>query len=153
MPAVTATGDGNAASCQPDALSPLAVEGLTLEILAAAARLDRDAGRALPPWLRQARELLDDRFAEPLSLGEVAAAVGVHPVHLAACFRRHFRASVGEYLRQRRVEAAARLLTATDTPLAEVALAVGFADQSHFTRTFRRHTGRTPSRYRRDGRV
>jgi AraC family transcriptional regulator len=136
----------------PDAASALAVEGLALELLAAAWREAerRDPIRQPPPWLRRARERLDDQFADPPSLPELAAGVGVHPVYLAGQFRRHFRCSPGEYLRRRRVEEARRLLADSGRPLAEVALAAGFADQSHFTRTFKRHLGVTPARYRRD---
>ncbi len=134
---------------EPDAVSPLAMEGLALELLAEAARFEADAGARRPPrWLDQARELLRARFAEGLSLGHVAQAVGVHPVYLAGAFRRHFRQTVGEYVRQLRVEFAVREMTRTDAPLAEIALAAGFADQSHLTRTFKRLTATTPAAYR-----
>lgn len=135
---------------RPDALSPLVIEGLTLELVAEAARRGAARGPAAPPrWLGRARELIDARFAGPLTLAEVAAAAGVHPVHLAAVFRRHHGCTVGEYVRRRRVEFAAGRLRATSTPLAEVALAAGFADQAHFCRTFKRLTGQTPGEYRR----
>jgi AraC family transcriptional regulator len=137
-----------------DAVTPLAVEGLTLELLARAARtLERPAGdHRPPPWLRGVRDLLHDRFADDLSLGEIAAAAGVHPAYLAASFRKHFRCTVGDYLRQCRVAAARRLLAETPRPLPEIAAAVGFADHSHFARTFKSLTGTTPSRYRRAAR-
>jgi AraC family transcriptional regulator len=51
-------------------------------------------------------------------------------------------------VRQRRIQFACGRLTATDAPLADVALAAGFCDQSHFTKAFRRVTGMTPSAYR-----
>src|SRR5207237_430147 len=91
-----------------DAVTTLAVEGLTLELLARAARAwGRPEGERRPPaWLEQVRDLLHDRFAEDLSLGEIAATAGVHPAYLSATFRRHFRCTVGDYLRQRRVESA-----------------------------------------------
>lgn len=135
--------------CEPDALSPLAIEGLALELLAEAARHQLDAGTRRPPrWLEQARELIHARFAESLSLSQVAEAVGVHPVYLAGTFRRQFRQTVGGYVRQLRVEFATRELATTDAPLAVIALAAGFADQSHFTRTFKRLTAMTPAAYR-----
>src|SRR5439155_19889686 len=138
-----------------DAVTPLAVEGLTLELLARATRtLDRpDHERRPPAWLRQVHELLNDRFAEELSLGAVATTVGVHPAYLAATFRRHFRCTVGDYLRQRRIESARRMLAETGLPLPEIARATGFADHSHFARTFKNLTGTTPSRYRRSARA
>jgi AraC family transcriptional regulator len=138
-----------------DAVTPLAVEGLTLELIARASRLlDRPNHERRPPaWLRQVHDLLNDRFADDLSLGAIATTVGVHPAYLAATFRRHFRCTVGDYLRQRRINAACRLLTETDMPLPEVAQTAGFADHSHFARTFKNLTGTTPSRYRRTART
>ena len=129
-----------------DAVSPLAIEGLVLEILAELVRLT--ASSRLPPWLLRARELIHDRFQENLGLADIAAAVGVHPVYLASTFRRHFRRTIGDYQRQLRVEFACKQLATGLTPLAEIALAAGFADQSHFARVFKRHLGMTPGTYR-----
>ncbi|HEY8503882.1 MAG TPA: AraC family transcriptional regulator, partial [Gemmataceae bacterium] len=134
-----------------DAHSGLAVEGLALELAAELGRLAAPSPR-VPPWLARVRDLLHDRFAENLRLAELAAEAGVHPVHLAGTFRRHFGCSVGEFVRRVRVEQAARLLAGGDTPVAEVALAAGFADQSHLCRVFKRHTGFSPAAYRRQAR-
>jgi AraC family transcriptional regulator len=90
-----------------------------------------------------------DRFNDPLSLEAIAAAVGVHPSHLARVFRQQHQCTVGEYVRRLRLEFACHHLTTSDTPLAEIALAAGFADQSHFTKTFRRHIGTPPAQFRR----
>jgi AraC family transcriptional regulator len=134
-----------------DDLSPLVMEGLALEILAEISRPDTpDAARTPPRWLSQARGILHDRLAEPLLQADVATAVGVHPVHLARSFRHHFGCTLGEYLRRLRVESACHRLATTETPLCEIALATGFADQSHFTRTFRRLMRMTPGEYRRN---
>jgi AraC family transcriptional regulator len=81
-------------------------------------------------------------------LKTIADSVAVHPVHLVRTFRRFYRSTVGEYLRRLRIEFASQQLAGTDTPLADIALASGFADQCHFTRTFKRLTGLTPARYR-----
>jgi AraC family transcriptional regulator len=130
-----------------DAVSPLAIEGLVLEIAAELSRQSRAQPRP-PRWLVRARELVHDRFAENLRLADVAAAVGVHPVYLASAFRKHFHCTMGEYIRQRRVEFACAHLAHSAMPLAEIALASGFTDQSHFCRTFKRHTGMTPAAFR-----
>jgi AraC family transcriptional regulator len=133
-----------------DAVSPLAMEGLTLEILAEISRHPASAAERRPPgWLRRAKDLLHDRFTESLSLDEIAAAVGVHPTHLARVFRQHFRCTIGGYLRGLRIEQARHELSASDTPLIEIATTVGYCDQSHFSTAFKRHTGMTPSEYRR----
>ena len=105
--------------------------------------------RRAPRWLAAARDYLEGDLAGSILLHDVAAHVGVHPAHLARTFRRHYGESLGEFLRRRRVEECCTLLSRTDTPLADVALAAGFFDQSHFCRTFRCHTGLTPSAYRR----
>jgi AraC family transcriptional regulator len=132
-----------------DGLSVLAAEGIVLELLVDLARLDRSRARRPPAWLLRAQELVHARFAEPIRTAEVAAEMGVHPAHLAREFRVHFRMSMGSYVRRLRLEWAAGELVGSNASLAEVALAAGFADQSHFTRFFKRHTGFTPNAYRR----
>ncbi len=125
----------------------LAAEGLVLQLIATAGRDAASTTRA--PWLRSARDLLHERVPDvPGSLTELAAAVGVHPAHLARCFRREYGQTVGEYARALRIEWAAEQLALDEASLAEIALRAGFADQSHFTRAFRQQTGITPGRYR-----
>jgi AraC family transcriptional regulator len=133
----------------PDELSRLAVEGLALEILVEGSRHARSPRTAAPPpWLRQVIDLLHDRFAERLSLEQIALGAGVHPLHLARVFRRHCRCTVGEYVRRLRLEFVCQQVAASDAPLVEIALAAGFSDQSHFCKSFRSLTGMTPSRFR-----
>lgn len=133
-----------------DPLVPVSLEGILLEILAEAARnspvFDRSAG--IPRWLRVARDHIESNFLRSLSLAEIARVAGVHRVHLAREFRRYFSTSVGELLRRRRVEHACRLVSTTRDPLADIAIACGFSDQSHFCATFRHHVGVTPGRFR-----
>ena len=140
----------------PDSVAPFAVEGLVLELLALAARL-RGTGaigeeRRSPRWLGEARALLHDRYRENLHVADVADAVGVHPVHLARAFRLRYGTPVGAYARGLRLSWAAGRLTESDDAIAQVALEAGFFDQSHFTRTFKRHFGVTPQAYRRAAR-
>jgi AraC family transcriptional regulator len=135
---------------QEDAAAPLAIEGLLLELLAAATRRQEPTGgRSWPSWLTRAWEVVQDRFGEGLTLSDVARAVDVHPSHLATVFRRAYRCTVGEALRRRRIEYAAHQLGTTLTPLSVLALQAGFTDQSHFCNAFKRQMGVTPSAYRR----
>jgi AraC family transcriptional regulator len=130
----------------PDPFTPLAVEGLALELAAAVRRI---SPRGAPDWLSAARELALDHAREPISVTAIAAQVEVDPRLLARSFHRHFGTSIGEYVRNARLDWAAARLVQTDAPLATLALEAGFADQSHFTRSFKRRTGVPPGRYRR----
>jgi AraC family transcriptional regulator len=136
--------------CQrQDDVSPLAVEGLVLELLAECSRSRAEAPLTHPPrWLDRVRDLLHDRFSENLSLAEVAAAVRISADHLARTFRRSHGCTMGEYVRRLRVEFACRQLAASELPLVEVALDAGFTDQSHFTKVFKRRMGVTPAVFR-----
>ncbi|MFP5247916.1 MAG: AraC family transcriptional regulator [Thermoanaerobaculia bacterium] len=128
----------------PDDLSSTAVESLVLELLASRSA----TGVATPHWLLRARELMHDEFATRLTLQRIAAAAGVHPIHLAATFRRIVGVPVAAYIRQLRLEYACRELIATPASLTDIAYAAGFADQSHFCRLFRQFVGMTPRAYR-----
>ena len=132
-----------------DNVSALAIEGLFLEMLAEASRCSRNiAEHRLPRWLKQVKESIDVSFSHHLTIAAMAKTVGVHPVHLATAFRKHYRCTIGEYIRQRRVEYASRQLSQSDAPLVEIALAAGFSDQSHFSKTFKLFTGLSPARFR-----
>lgn len=133
----------------PDNITPLAVTGLVLEMLARTSRMagPRSARRP-PPWLAVARDLLHERFPEPVRIGDVARAAGVHPVHLARVFRAQYGMSVSSYLRGLRVDWAASQLVTTDHPIAEIADQAGFSDQSHLTRSMRSRLGATPLEWR-----
>jgi len=131
-----------------DDLAPLAAEAIALELLVMMARIESATLKSPPSWLLRAQELLHERFAGPLRISEVAQAVGIHPAHLARTFRAHFSVSIGSYVRRLRLEWAAVELGRADSSLAAIALDAGFADQSHFTRAFKRQLGITPSAFR-----
>jgi AraC family transcriptional regulator len=133
-----------------DAAAPLAIEGLLLELVACASRMrEQNGSSGRPRWLEDARDRIHVELADRPTLTGLAESVGVHPVTLARAFRRAFGCTVGEYVRSLRIERAARQLTDTDLSLAEIALAEGFSDQSHFSNLFRRHTGLSPFQFRR----
>jgi AraC family transcriptional regulator len=135
--------------CRDD-LSPLALEGMLLELLAEMARHSTDTTENHPPrWLREARDYLHAHFAESFSVDAVATAVGVHPSHLMRAFRQHHRCTLGDYVRRLRIEYACQLVSGSDTPLAHIAHSAGFADQSHFNQAFKSYVGMTPTEFRR----
>jgi AraC family transcriptional regulator len=132
-----------------DEVSPLAVEGLMLEIAAEASRRKRPlSGTKIPPRIEMAKDFISAYFNRPLALKQIAESVEAHPVYLAREFHKHYHCTIGEYVRRLRVESACQRLSDSDEPLSNIALAVGFSDQSHFSRTFKRLTGMTPAKYR-----
>jgi AraC family transcriptional regulator len=132
---------------QPDDLTPFAVDALMCELVVASAR--QSGRRADSRLVKRATTLLDERFRESISLRDVAAALETPAAHLASQFRSVCGCSVGDYVRRRRVECAAAMLVSSDAPLVDVALAAGFAHQSHLCRVFKRALGVTPAAYRR----
>lgn len=131
-----------------DAVAPLAIEALILEMLVQTARLGSAPEGNPPPWLRQAKELIHEEFVQSLSLSSVAEAVGVHPAHLAKMFRKQYGCTLGDYVRRLRLDYASQLLARPEKSLTTIALATGFYDQSHFARLFKLRFGVTPGAFR-----
>lgn len=126
-----------------------ALVGGVADLLGSAGRERGDAPR-LRRTVRDARALLQEGFREAMSLQRVAEHVGVHPVYLARAFREQLGCSPTDYRRRLQVAEAARRLSETREPLGLVALAAGFADQSHLTRVFHATVGVTPAHFRRE---
>lgn len=132
-----------------DDLSPLAVEALALQMLVEAGRRpESEPGGDRPAWLARVDEYVHERFREAPRISDVAEVADVHPSHLASVFRDAYGVPLGTYLRRLRAEWCADRLAATDRSLSALAYAAGYADQSHFTREFKRWTGWTPAAYR-----
>ena len=132
-----------------DAFSALALESLTTELLIFASRQNLKTNeRKRPIWLDKTIEILRGNFAEPFNLNDLAAFVGVHPTHLARVFRQFERCTIGDYIRQIRIENARNKIISSDESLVEIALNTGFADQTHFSRSFKNVTGMTPNEFR-----
>jgi AraC-like DNA-binding protein len=110
----------------------------------AASAADVHGGLA-PGITRRISEYIDSHLGESISLEAMAEISGLSVFHFARAFRQSTGLAPHAYLVQRRIEQAERLLSRTDLPLSEIALAVGFSDHSHFARHFRRLTGTTPS--------
>jgi AraC family transcriptional regulator len=119
---------------RPDAISPLAIEGALLLLVAEVCRLPTTAERQRPRWLRIVEAAIDAGGPRPPSLAQLAALTGVHPSHLLTrTFRRYHGTTIANCARQRRIEGARTALATSGRSLAAIALEAGFADQSHFT--------------------
>jgi AraC family transcriptional regulator len=131
-----------------DRFSPLLTDGLVMQLLGHLVRRRDSIPQRMPTWLGNASETIRLRFAEPLSLAQIAQMVSVHPVHLAREYRKYHQCTVGEQIRKLRIEHACNQLCETELSVAEIALASGFFDQSHFAASFKQQIGIPPSAYR-----
>ena len=123
--------------------------GRTLAMHVARLECPRIKINALPKWrLRRVEEYVKAHFDRGIGLSDLANVAGLSRMHFAAQFRIATGYRPREYLLHHRVEYAKSLLSDTDTPLVEIALAVGFCTQAHFSTVFKRATGETPARWR-----
>lgn len=117
-----------------------------------AAQLRRTGG--LAAWQeRRAKDILEARCTESLSITELAAECGLSPSHFTRAFRRSTGMQPHRFLSGLRIERAKAYLLAGELPLAEIALACGFSDQSYFTRVFTRAVGISPGAWQRSCRA
>lgn len=101
-----------------------------------------------PRVARRLRDLLDERFVEGVTLREASVLLRAHHAHLVRAFRHAYGIAPHQYVTGRRIDLARRLLL-KGVPAPDVAASVGFYDQSHLTRHFRRVVGTSPGRYAR----
>ena len=132
-----------------DALEAQSMFALVAEQLSAHLGERRDDGGNRPgsSIAEDLRDLLDARLSEGITLGEAGRILDVSPAHLVRSFTRRFGIPPHRYLVGRRIEAARRQLL-DGLPVARVAADVGFHDQSHLSRHFKRHVGTTPGVFR-----
>jgi len=105
-------------------------------------------GGLAPGVLRRVRELIELELENNIALSSIAMTAGLSVYHFARAFKQSMGVSPHRYLLQRRIEKAVALLKETELPLSEIAVTVGFADQSHFSRQFSRFMGETPRAFR-----
>src|SRR5213596_1472437 len=98
--------------------------------------------------LLRARDLVDERYAEPLRVDDLARAAGLSRAHFSREFRRAFGESPHAYLLTRRLERAAALLRTTDRTVADICFSVGLRSVGSFTTSFTRTYGMSPTAYR-----
>ncbi len=128
-------------------LSGMELEATVWELCGDAARHRTPKERAMPRWMRQCLDIIEEEYADSLTVTAIAERVGVHPVHVSREFRRRYGLTIGEYANKVRVRAACRHLARGGDTLACIAHATGFADHAHFCRVFKSTVGCTPSEF------
>jgi AraC-like DNA-binding protein len=106
-----------------------------------------------PAWAQELKEIIQDQIDTnlALSLKEISESLNVHPTYLSREFSKYFEdLSFGDYIRKLRIEKAIVLLNESKHSLAEIAYLTGFSDQSHFTRIFKKTTGKSPLSYKKN---
>ena len=98
--------------------------------------------------MAKVQDFIDRSLGEDLSLGVIASQANMSVCGLKRLFQRHHATSPHQYLLERRIAKASRILVATELPISEVALATGFSSQSHFATAFKKKVGLSPKAYR-----
>jgi AraC-like DNA-binding protein len=133
-----------------------AAQALLTLLLVDLSRLAADVGEHLrlrdEPLLAAVFDVVEQRFGEPISLRDVADAVGLSPGHLTTVVGRRTGRTVQQWITERRMTEARRLLADTDLTVAVVASRVGYRDAGYFIRRFRAAHGSAPQEWRRGGR-
>lgn len=126
----------------------LAIDTLMIEVFTLLSSPDHSqANKSKPGWLSIITDALHTT-TENWQLQDLAKLADVHPVHLCREFHRHFNTTVGDYIRTVKVRQALSMLPDKDLSLTDIAIHCGFADQSHFIRTFKSFQQITPLQYR-----
>jgi AraC-like DNA-binding protein len=112
---------------------------------------EQKKSKKTPSWAKEIRDLIQDQIDTSLTLKELSKDVNIHPAYLSRAFSKHFdNLSFGDYIRKQRIEKAIEYLNNSNFPLTKIAYLTGFSDQSHFTRIFKKHTGKNPSVFRKE---
>jgi len=128
-----------------DSASPVSINNILLQIMG---NKIHETGSGTPSWVPTIKEFLYDNWATNFTLKELSAVAGIHPVTISKNFTRFFGCTLGEFIRKYRIEKALYLIRTTHLNLTDIAFTCGFADQSHFIRTFTKYTGTLPLHYR-----
>jgi len=100
------------------------------------------------PLITQAIELIGERYAEKLTLRDVAGSIHINESYLSKLFKKELGVGFTDYLNSLRIQKSVELLSQPDMNLLEIAGRVGFDDQSYFTKVFKKITGKTPRQFK-----
>lgn len=128
-----------------DPRAELCVQGLALELTA---ELLSDDGLIQKSCAARTRDIALSSFRSPITLMTIAEQLQLHPSHVARAFKKRYGMTVGEFIRNARLNHAIRRLSESDDPICIISSESGFYDQSHFTGQFRQAMGTTPATYR-----
>jgi AraC-like DNA-binding protein len=110
--------------------------------------VQRSVRHAWPPAVERAVRFITHNLGRPLSAAELSRRAGVSASHLCLLFRQTLGCAPLQYCIDRKMAVARHLLTYSDTSIKEIAQIVGYSDQLHFSKSFRRHTGCAPRDFR-----
>jgi AraC-like DNA-binding protein len=128
-------------------------ENLLLDVFNKFLKTKSGTKKKTPGWAKELKEIIQDQIDTnlALSLKEISKNLDVHPSYLSREFSKYFEdLSFGEYIRKLRIEKAIQLIHAQTYSLTEISYLTGFSDQSHFTRIFKKHTGKNPLTFKKD---
>lgn len=100
-----------------------------------------------PFWVKSLNELLNDCWNENPNLQDLAQVLNLNPITISKHFSRYFGCTLGEYMRRIKINRSLTLIESNQSNLTEIGFQCGFADQSHFTRTFKSQTGFLPKQF------
>jgi len=126
-------------------------ENLLLGVFNKFIKKEKGAKKKVPVWAEEMKNIIQDQIDTNLSLSlrDISRGLDVNPSYLSREFSKYFdNLSFGEYIRKQRIEKAIQYIQTTSYSLTEIAYLTGFSDQSHFTRIFKKHTGKNPSAYK-----
>lgn len=129
-------------------LDALQMEETCGDMLERCAQVSLGCEKSSPAWLARTMDFLHGSFRGQITLDAIARELDVHPIHLSRVFRKKHGCTLGEYVNRLRVKFACAEMLQGWPALDELALAAGFADQSHMGRIFKATVGDTPAKFR-----
>ena len=131
-----------------DDITVASIEIILFEIFGRMLSVKQFEQHTRPVWVKKLKDILHESYSEKFSLANLSRELDIHPVHLSRDFSKHFHCTLSEYVRKLRVEKSLSLMSDKNLSLTEIAFKCGFADQSHFLRSFKVINGINPSAYR-----